>query len=324
MKAAVHTRYGPPEVVRVAEVEKPAAKGNEVLVRVHATTVNRTDCGLRAAKPFIVRFFTGLSRPRVTVLGNEFAGEVEAVGPGVTSFEVGDRVFGYNGSSFGAHAEYMVMPEDGLLATMPASLTYEEAAPSTEGSHYALSLIRNAKIQKGQDVLVNGSTGAIGSAAVQLLKHLGATVTAVCDSERLELVRDLGADRVIDYTAEDFTKDDQRYDVVLDAVGKSSFGRCKRLLKPGGIYLSTDLGPLSQNPILALVTPLFGGKKVMFPIPKDEPEMVRYFKALIESGAFRPLIDRRYRLDDIVEAYRYVETGQKIGNVVISVEPSNS
>jgi NADPH:quinone reductase-like Zn-dependent oxidoreductase len=324
MKAAVHTRYGPPEVVRVAEVEKPAAKGNEVLVRVHATTVNRTDCGLRAAKPFIVRFFTGLSRPRVTVLGNEFAGEVEAVGPGVTSFEVGDRVFGYNGSSFGAHAEYMVMPEDGLLATMPASLTYEEAAPSTEGSHYALSLIRNAKIQKGQDVLVNGSTGAIGSAAVQLLKHLGATVTAVCDSERLELVRDLGADRVIDYTAEDFTKDDQRYDVVLDAVGKSSFGRCKRLLKPGGIYLSTDLGPLSQNPVLALVTPLFGGKKVMFPIPKDEPEMVRYFKALIESGAFRPLIDRRYRLDDIVEAYRYVETGQKIGNVVISVEPSNS
>jgi NADPH:quinone reductase-like Zn-dependent oxidoreductase len=324
MKAAVHTRYGPPEVVRVAEVEKPAAKGNEVLVRVHATTVNRTDCGLRAAKPFIVRFFTGLSRPRVTVLGNEFAGEVEAVGPGVTSFEVGDRVFGYNGSSFGAHAEYMVMPEDGLLATMPASLTYEEAAPSTEGSHYALSLIRNAKIQKGQDVLVNGTTGAIGSAAVQLLKHLGATVTAVCGSERLELVRDLGADRVIDYTAEDFTKDDQRYDVVLDAVGKSSFGRCKRLLKPGGIYLSTDLGPLSQNPVLALVTPLFGGKKVMFPIPKDEPEMVRYFKALIESGAFRPLIDRRYRLDDIVEAYRYVETGQKIGNVVISVEPSNS
>jgi len=324
MKAAVHTRYGPPEVVRVAEVEKPAAKGNEVLVRVHATTVNRTDCGLRAAKPFIVRFFTGLSRPRVTVLGNEFAGQVEAVGPGVTSFKVGDRVFGYNGSSFGAHAEYMVMPEDGLLATMPASLTYEEAAPSTEGSHYALSLIRNAKIQKGQDVLVNGTTGAIGSAAVQLLKHLGASVTAVCDSERLELVKDLGADRVIDYTAEDFTKDDQRYDVVLDAVGKSSFGRCRRLLKPGGIYLSTDLGPLSQNPILALVTPLFGGKKVMFPIPKDEPEMVRYFKALIESGAFRPLIDRRYRLDDIVEAYRYVETGQKTGNVVISVEPSNS
>jgi NADPH:quinone reductase-like Zn-dependent oxidoreductase len=311
-------------VVRIAEAEKPAAKDNEVLVRVHATTVNRTDCGLRAAKPFIVRFFTGLIRPRVTVLGNEFAGEIESVGRGVTSFEVGDRVFGYNGSSFGAHAEYMVMPEDGLLATMPASLTYEEAAPSTEGSHYALSLIRAAKLQRGQDVLVYGATGAIGSAAIQLLKHLSATVTAVCDGEHLQLVKSLGADRVIDYTAEDFTRDTQRYDVVLDAVGKSSFGQCRRLLKPRGIYLSTDLGPLSQNPILALITPLFGGKKVMFPLPKDEPEMVRYFKELIESGKFRALIDRRYRLDQIVEAYRYVEAGQKIGNVVISVEPSDS
>jgi NADPH:quinone reductase-like Zn-dependent oxidoreductase len=324
MRAAVHTSYGPPDVVRIAEAEKPAAKDNEVLVRVHATTVNRTDCGLRAAKPFIVRFFTGLIRPRVTVLGNEFAGEIESVGRGVTSFEVGDRVFGYNGSSFGAHAEYMVMPVDGLLATMPASLTYEEAAPSTEGSHYALSLIRAAKLQRGQDVLVYGATGAIGSAAVQLLKHLSATVTAVCDGEHLQLVKSLGADRVIDYTAEDFTKDDQRYDVVLDAVGKSSFGQCRRLLRPRGIYLSTDLGPLSQNPILALITPLFGGKKVMFPLPKDEPEMVRYFKELIESGTFRALIDRRYRLDQIVEAYRYVEAGQKIGNVMISVEPSDS
>jgi NADPH:quinone reductase-like Zn-dependent oxidoreductase len=324
MKAAVHTSYGPPDVVRIAEVDKPAAKDDEVLVKVHATTVNRTDCGLRAAKPFIVRFFTGLRRPRVTVLGNEFAGEVEAVGRGVTSFEVGDRVFGYNGSSFGAHAEYLALPQDGLVATMPASLTYEEAAPSTEGSHYALSLIRAAKLQRGQDVLVNGATGAIGSAAVQLLKHLGATVTAVCATEHLELVRGVGADRVIDYTAEDFTKDEQTYDVVLDAVGKSSFGRCRRLLKPGGSYLSTELGPLSLNPVLALVTPLFGGKRVMFPIPRDEPEMVRYFKELIESGAFRPLIDRRYRLDQIVEAYRYVETGQKIGNVVISVEPSTS
>ena len=262
MKAAVHTSYGPPDVVRVAEVEKPAAKDDEVLVKVHATTVNRTDCGLRAAKPFIVRFFTGLIRPRVTVLGNEFAGEVEAVGAGVTSFEVGDRVFGFNGASFGAHAEYLTMPEDGSVATMPADLSYEEAAPGTEGSHYALSLIRSAKLQSGQAVLVNGATGAIGSAAVQLLKHLGAEVTAVCGTEHMELVRGLGADRVVDYTAEDFTRDEQRYDVVLDAVGKSSFGRCRRLLRPGGVYLSTDLGPLSQNPVLALVTPLFGGRRV--------------------------------------------------------------
>jgi NADPH:quinone reductase-like Zn-dependent oxidoreductase len=342
MRAAVHTSYGPPDVVRISEADKPAAKDNEVLVKVHATTVNRTDCGFRSGKPFINRlatsafsaaqvsgslpkgaaFFTGLIRPRATVLGNEFAGEVEAVGSSVTSFKVGDRVFGYSGDQFGAHAEYMSIPEGGPLATMPSNLTYEEVAPSTEGSHYALSLIRKAKIGSGQHVLVNGATGAIGSAAVQLLKRLGANVTAVCDTEHLELVRGLGADRVIDYTAEDFTKDEQTYHVVLDAVGKSSFGRCKRLLKSGGIYLSSELGPLSQNPILALITPLFG-KKVMFPIPKHDQEMVKYFKELIESGAFKPLIDRRYPLDQIVEAYRYVETGQKIGNVVISVEPSN-
>jgi NADPH:quinone reductase-like Zn-dependent oxidoreductase len=322
MKAAVHTSYGPPDVVRIAEVEKPAARDGEVLVKVHATTVNRTDCGFRAAKPFFVRFFTGLVRPRVAVLGSEFAGEVEAVGNGVRSFEVGDRMFGFSGSRFGAHAEYMAIPEDGSVAAMPANVTFEEAAASTEGSHYALSFIRTAKIRSGQDVLVNGATGAIGSAAVQLLKRLGAEVTAVCDTEHVELVRGLGADRVIDYTAEDFTEDEQRYDVVLDAVGKSSFGRCKRLLKPRGIYLSSDLGPLSQNPILALITPLLGGKRVMFPIPRDNQEMVRYFKELIASGAFKPVIDRRYPLDQIVAAYRYVETGQKIGNVVISVEPS--
>jgi len=323
MRAAVRTRYGPPDVVRVVEVEKPAAKDNEVLVRVHATTVNRTDCGLRAAKPFIYRFFLGLRRPRLTVLGNEFAGQVEAVGTGVRSFEVGDRVFGFSGTWFGAHAEYLTMPEGGLLATMPADLSYEEAAPSTEGSIYALSLIRTAKLQRGQGVLVNGATGAIGSAAVQLWRDMGAVVTAVCGAEHMELVRGLGADRVIDYTAEDFTRDERRYDVVMDAVGKSSFGRCRRLLKPGGLYLSTDLGPLSQNPLLALVTPLFGGRKVRFPIPRQDQGTVTYLKERIESGAFKPLIDRRCRLDQIVEAYRYVETGRKVGSVVITIDSGN-
>jgi NADPH:quinone reductase-like Zn-dependent oxidoreductase len=323
MRAAVRTRYGPPDVVRVVEVEKPAAKDHEVLVRVHATTVNRTDCGLRAAKPFIYRFFLGLRRPRLKVLGNEFAGQVEAVGAGVTSFEVGDRVFGFSGTVFGAHAEYLTMPEDGMLAIMPAELSYEEAAPSTEGSLYALSLLRTAKLQRGQSVLLNGATGAIGSAAVQLLRELGAEVTAVCGTEHVELVRGLGADRVIDYTAEDFTRDAQRYDVVLDAVGKSSFGRCRRLLKPGGLYLSTDLGPLSLNPVLALVTPLFGGRRVRFPIPRQDQGTVADVKERIESGTFRPITDRRYRLDQIVEAYRYVETGRKVGSVVISVDPGD-
>jgi len=275
MKAAVRSSYGPPDVVRIAEVDRPTAKDNQVLVKVHATTVNRTDCGFRAGRPFFVRALTGLPRPRVTVLGTEFAGTVEAVGRGVTSFVVGERVFGFKGLPFGAHAEYMAIPEDGFLATMPAHLSFEEAAPSTEGSHYALALIRKAKVGSGQDALVYGATGAIGSASVQLLKQLGARVTAVCGPEHLELVKGLGADRVIDYTAQDFTKGEQRYDVVLDAVGKSSFLRCRRLLKPGGVYLSSEFGPLSQNLVLALITPLGGGKKVMLNLGRDDPGMAR-------------------------------------------------
>ena len=323
MKAAVHTRYGPPDVVRISEVEKPTAKDNELLVMVRATTVNRTDCGLRSGKPFFSRFLTGLVRPRGTVMGNEFAGEVEAVGSGVTSFSIGERVFGFIGlsSPVGAHSEYVTIPDDGMVATMPPTLSFEEAAPSTEGSHYALSNIRKAKIRSGQDVLVYGATGAIGSAAVQLLKSLGVKVTAVCATASMDLVRGLGADRVIDYTATDFTTDDQRYDVVFDAVGKSSFARCRGLLNPGGIYLSTEGGLLYM--ILVLITPLLPGKKVMFAFPRQDQETVRHLKELIESGEFKPLIDRRYQLDEIVEAYRYVEAGQKIGNVVISVGQSN-
>jgi NADPH:quinone reductase-like Zn-dependent oxidoreductase len=267
-------------------------------------------------------FFTGLIRPQATVLGNEFAGVVEQVGGAVTSFKFGDRVFGYSGDRFGAHAEYMAIPEDGPLATMPAHLTYEEAAPvprvrTTPSRSSARQRSERAGCPRQRR---NRSHRLRGG---PLLKSLGANVTAVCDTGNVELVKSLGADRVIDYTAEDFTKDDQTYDVVLDAVGKSSFSRCKRLLKPRGIYLSSALGPLSQNPILALITPLCGGKRVMFPIPKHDQQMVRHFKQLTESGKFKPVIDRRYPLDQIVEAYRYVETGQKIGNVVISVEPSN-
>jgi NADPH:quinone reductase-like Zn-dependent oxidoreductase len=320
MRAAVRTRYGPPEAVLISEMEKPALRDNGVLVKVHATTVNRTDCACRAARPFFMRLFTGLIRPRATVLGNEFAGVVEAVGSGVTSFKAGDEVFGYNEGPFGAHAEYMSIAGNGSLALMPANMTYQQAAPSTEGSHYALAHIRAAKIKSGQDVLVYGATGAIGSAAVQLLRGLGANVTAVCDTDHIELVTGLGAARVIDYTAGDFTRDEHRYDVVLDSVGKSSFGQCRRLLKPGGIYISSELGPLAQNPFLALIAPLHGGKKVLFPIPKHDQLMVRYLRELIESGVFRPVIDRTYPLDQIAEAYRYVETGQKTGNVVISLE----
>ena len=323
MKAAVCTRYGPPEVVVISEVEKPATGDNGVLVKVHATTVNRTDCAYRAARPFFMRFLTGLIRPRSPVWGTEFAGVVEAVGSGVASFGVGDKVFGYNEGPFGAHAEYMSIPADGSVATMPANVTCQQAAPGTEGAHYALGHIRAAKIHSGQDILVYGASGAIGSAAVQLLKSLGASVTAVCGTDHVELVKGLGANRVIDYTAEDFTKDNQRYNVVLDSVGKSSFSQCKRLLKPRGIYISSELGPLAQNPFRALIAPLQGGKKVLFPIPKHDQLMVEHFSKLIESGEFRPVIDRTYPLDQIVEAYRYVEAGQKTGNVVISLEGSH-
>lgn len=319
MRAAVTTRYGPPEVVRIGEVEKPTPAADELLVRVHATTVNRTDCGYRAAHPFFIRLFSGLRRPKTAVLGTEFAGEVDAVGSGVTTFKLGDRVFGYNEGPFGAHAEFMVIPEHASVVTMPPDVTYEQAAPSTEGAHYALSIIRRAKIASGQEVLVHGATGAIGSAAVQILKSMGVTLTATCATARLELVRDLGADRVIDYTAEDFTGDEQRFDMVFDAVGKSSFGRCRRLLKPRGIYASTDLGRLSQNPFLVLVTPLFRGKTVLSPVPSHDQAMVEYFAELLRSGQFKPVVDRVYPLDQIVDAYRYVEMGQKVGNVVIRV-----
>lgn len=321
MKAACQTRYGSPEVVEVRDVDKPAPKDNEVLVKIYATTVNRTDCAYRAARPFIIRFVSGLRRPRVPVLGTEFAGVVEAAGPAVTSFSVGDRVFGYCEGSFGAHAEYMRMRADRMIAHIPASLTFEEVAPSLEGSHYALKDIRSAGVSAGHDVLVNGATGAIGSAAVQILKSIGADVTAVCGTEHVGLVKSLGADRVIDYKTTDFTQDSHTYDVVLDTVGKSTFGHCRRLLKPGGVYVSSELGPMAQNPFLALVTPLLRGKKVKFPIPTESRESVDYIGDLIESGQFKPVIDRTYPLDDIVEAHRYVETGQKIGNVVITVMP---
>lgn len=325
MKAAVRATYGGPDVVHIAEVDKPAIKDDELLVKVHATTVNRTDCGMRAAKPFVYRFFTGLTRPRrMPVLGNEFAGEVAAVGRDVTSFTVGDRVFGYNDSSFGAHGQYMSTPQNGMVAAIPAGIGYGEAAPSTEGSHYALTMITVAKIAKGQDILVYGASGAIGSAAVQIVKSLGAGVTAVCDTKHVELIRRLGADRVIDYTVEDFTKDERQYDAVLDAVGKTTFGRCRRLLKPRGVFVSSDLGPWSQNLVLPLVTPLLApllrGRRVRFPFPRQGQAMVQHVKELIESGGFTPVIDRRYPLDEITDAYRYVETGQKTGNVVIIVD----
>ena len=320
MRAAVHTSYGSPDVVRIQSVEAPVAGNDELLIKVHATTVNQTDCHYRAARPFVMRLFSGLTRPRATILGSEFAGEIIDSGGGVTAFGVGDKVFGYCEGKFGAHAEYIVVRADGPVAVMPPSLFYDEAAAATEGSHYALSHIRRAAVTSGQDVLVYGATGGIGSAAVQLLKAIGANVTAVCATDHLDLVRGLGADRVLDYTTGEFATHDHRYDVVLDAVGHASFGECRPLLKPGGIYMSTGPGPGYQNLMLPLISPLLRGPRVLFSYPKIDQAMVGYFRDLMEAGQFRPVVDRRYPLADIVDAYRYVETGQKIGNVVISVD----
>ena len=321
MRAVVYTKYGPPDVLRFEDVAKPIPKDDELLIRVFATTVNRTDCGFLRARPYLVRLFTGVTKPKRTILGNEFAGVIEALGKDVASFAVGQKVFGFDGITLGAHAEYMTTRDKGLVAVMPAGMSYEEAAPSTEGAHYALNLIQAAGITAGQRVLVNGATGAIGSAAVQLLKHFGADVTAVCDTRNIALVESLGADKIIDYTTEDFTRIADVFDVVLDAVGKSSFGRCRSLLKPGGVYLSTDLGFLAQNPILAVITPRLGtGKKtVMFPFPHERKAHVLLLKELMEAGEFTPVVDRVYPLEQIARAYDYVEAGMKTGNVIIRV-----
>jgi NADPH:quinone reductase-like Zn-dependent oxidoreductase len=319
VRAAVYTRYGPPEVVQLTDVATPAPGARELLVKIHATTVNRTDCGVRQADPFIVRFFTGLRRPRKTILGSEFAGLVEAVGPEVTAFADGDAVFGLAPDGFGAHAEYVCVPESGHVAPKPANLPHEQAAGTCDGAMLALRALRRARLARGQKILINGATGAIGSAAVQLAKHFGAEITAVCASANAELVRSLGADRIIDYTSEDFTRGDGRYDVVFDAVGKSSFRRCRRLLERHGVFLFTDLGFLWHAPILALLTRFVGTRRVMIPIPRPEQRDIRFLKDLIEDGAFTAVIDRTYPLDEIVAAYRYVETGQKVGNVVITI-----
>ena len=316
MKAVVHDRYGPPEVLRLDEVERPVPKEDEVLVRIHATTVNRSDCGLRSAEYFISRFFTGLLRPKRKIIGSELAGVVEAVGAAVSEFGVGDEVFGLKA---GAQAEYVCVRESGALAHKPARMTFEEAAAVCDGAIIALACLERADLRKGRSILVYGASGSIGTAAVQLAKHFDAEVTAVCNTKNLELVRSLGADTVIDYTQEDFTKNGETYDVILDAVGKHSFRRCRRSVKPGGTYIETDLGFLWHVPILALATRWIGDKRVTLPIPKYTKKHVLLLKELIEAGEYRAVIDRSYPLEQVVEATKYVETGQKTGNVVLTL-----
>jgi len=319
MKAIVYSKYGPPEVARLTEVTRPSPKDNEILLKVYSSTVNRTDSGFRSAEYFISRFWSGLFRPKHKILGCEFSGVVEAVGKYVTAFRNGDKVFGFNDKTFGGHGEYLTIAENDAVINMPENMSFDEAAAITEGSHYALVNIRAAKVERGQKVLVYGATGAIGSAAVQLLKHFGATVTAVCNTKNVDLVRSLGADTVIDYQTQDFTKTEDKFAFIFDAVGKSSFGKCKPLLTEKGIYISTEFGKNAENILFALTTPLWGGKRLLFPIPSISKQDIIFLKELVEKGEFKPVIDRFYTLGQIVDAYRYVESGQKTGNVILKI-----
>jgi NADPH:quinone reductase-like Zn-dependent oxidoreductase len=319
MKAVVHTRYGGPEVLSLQDIPRPVPAADEVLVRVHATTVNRTDCGFRSATPWFARFFTGWRGPRHTVLGSEFAGEVVEVGGDITEFAVGDRVFGVNQRTFGANAEYMLNRERDAIAQIPEGMSCQEAAAIPDGVVLARTCLTAAGVGPGTKLLIYGASGSIGSAGVQLAKHLGADVTAVCDTAALDIVRSLGPDRVIDYTQEPFLGTGARYDVIFDAVGKLSFRRVRRSLTPDGVYATTDLGWLWHQPLLSIATRFVGRQRAMLPLPSYRKEHVLFAKELVEAGAYRALIDRRYPLDQIVEATRFVESGRKIGNVVIDV-----
>jgi NADPH:quinone reductase-like Zn-dependent oxidoreductase len=316
VKAVVCDRYGPPDILHITDVPRPVPGPDEVRIKIRATTVNRSDCAYRAGTPPFARLFTGLRRPRHRILGSELSGEVDAVGPAVTGFGPGDAVFGVKAWKFGAHAEYICMREGSSLAPKPAGVGFEEAAAVCDGVILALMGLRRADIRNGRSILVYGASGSIGTAAVQLSRYYGADVTAVCDTKNVEIVRSLGAGRVIDYTREDFTENGEAYDVIFDAVGKHSFRRCRDSLRPGGIYLATDH---LQNLVLAASTRI-RDKKVVFPIPpRYTKQDVVFLKGLMEAGQYRAVIDRRYPLADVIDAARYVETGQKTGNVVLTV-----
>jgi NADPH:quinone reductase-like Zn-dependent oxidoreductase len=324
MRAVVYDRYGPPEVLRIEEVDRPVPNDDEVLVRIHAAAVTRADCATREANRrsgllamLLSRVIFGIRRPKQRILGTEFAGVVETAGKTVTEVAVGDHVFGSSGFRFGAHAEFISLPASGRMAHVPNGMSFEEAATVCDGGLNALWCLRLANLRAGQRVLVFGASGAIGTAGVQVAKYFGAEVIAVCSTRNLDLVTSLGADRVVDYTREDFTRNGETYDVIFDAVGKLSFSRSRDSLKRGGIYLATDG---FRNLLLTLWTSRFGDKKVIFRIPpRYMKKDVLFLRELIEAGKYRAVIDRRYPLDEVVKATRYVETERKTGNVVLTV-----
>ncbi|MGB4842867.1 MAG: NAD(P)-dependent alcohol dehydrogenase [Ferruginibacter sp.] len=323
MKAIVYTKYGPPEVLQLKEVDKPVPKDNEVLVKIHATTVTATECTFRKGKPFFTRLFTGLTKPKITTLGEELAGEIEATGKDVKLFKPGDQVFGTAGPRFGANADYKCIPDDGVLAIKPGNATYEEAAASVDGFLTALPFLRDTgNIKNGDKVLINGASGSVGSAAVQVAKYFEAEVTGVCSAGNAALVKSIGADKVIDYKKEDFTKTGNTYDIIFDVVGNISFSRCKKSLTQKGIFLEASIG-LGIFPHV-LWTSLFASKKAKIAAtglrpPKERHKDLLLLKELMEAGKIKPVIDSTYPLEQIVNAHRYVDKGHKKGNVVITV-----
>ena len=322
MKAIICTKYGSPDVLQLKEVEKPTPKDNEVLIKIYAATVNASDPIFRKGEPAIARLFTGLIRPKKPIPGTELAGEIEAVGKDVKRFKEGDQVFAATGLVYGAHAEYISLPEDGPLELMPTNMSYGEAATVCDGGFGALIFLRKLNIQSGQDVLINGASGSVGTYAVQLAKYFGTKVTGVCGTTNLDLVKSLGADEVIDYSKEDFTKNGQTYDIIFDVVAKSSFSRCRASLKTKGMYLAT--APSLSFLFQALWTSKFGGKKVVMAAPGMKPSIEKikalgFLKELIESGKLKSVMDKSYPMVQIAEAHSYVEKGHKKGNVVITM-----
>ena len=317
MRAAVADRFGPPEVVHIEDVPRPQPKADELLIRVRAAALNRTDTGFRSGQPLFARAVSGLAKPRWRVLGTEFSGDVAATGSSVTGFCSGDAVFGINPWRFGTHAEYVCVPAGGTVARKPDALPFEDAAAVCDGGLLALMNLRDAQLRAGQHVAVYGASGSIGTAAVQLARNLHATVTAVTSTANVGLVRGLEPDEVIDYEQSDFTKNRNTYDVIFDAVGKLSFARCRAALKPGGRYVPTDG---VTNMLLAVSHVAVGRRRTVMALPPRFRQIdVLFLKQLIDAGRYRPVIDRVYALDDIVEAHRYVDTGEKLGNVVISI-----
>ena len=325
MKAAVYYNYGGPEVLKIEEADQPLPSENEVLIRVRAATANRTDCANLTAIPFFMRLSLGLSKPRKNIMGTEFAGEIAEVGSNVVHYKVGDKVFGFFDGGLGSYGQYISLPVDDNFDLMPDGISFEQAAASSEGAHYAYNFINKVDLKAGDHVLVNGASGGIGSAAVQLLHHFGAVVTAVGNSASIERLEKLGVRKAIDYTKADFTQDMDRYEFVFDTAGKSTFGKCKHLLKPGGVYISSELGPWSQNVLFSLGTLMFGsmpgqkGKKVKFPYPPNIKWTLQLVRKLTNEGKFAPLIDRTYDLSEISETFSYVLKGHKTGNVVIKM-----